>query len=180
MKSLFFIRHGQSQANLEHITAGQLDTPLTQVGISQAEHAAEQLAKSDIKIDVIVSSPLSRSKITAQIIATKLNYPPDRIKSVDDLRERSCGGLEGKPTEFYYNLPEDESVRDYNVESLERLYARAERVLAWLEKTYPDQTVLLISHSGFGKMLKIVTNKLTISAYDKTDNLANAQLLRLL
>ncbi len=60
---IYIIRHGESIANLEHRVAGHTDTPLSELGIRQAEAAADALA--DIPFDAIYSSDLSRAYDTA-------------------------------------------------------------------------------------------------------------------
>ena len=60
---IYVIRHGESIANLEHRACGHFDTPLSELGIKQAEVTANALR--DIKFDKIYSSDLSRAYDTA-------------------------------------------------------------------------------------------------------------------
>ena len=60
---IYIVRHGESIANLQHRAAGHTDTPLSELGIKQAEVTAEALA--DIHFDRIYSSDLSRAYDTA-------------------------------------------------------------------------------------------------------------------
>ena len=65
---LLFIRHGESEANLRGVFAGgDDDTPLTDIGRGQAIKAGRSIFGE--KIDAIISSPLSRTKETAQLVA---------------------------------------------------------------------------------------------------------------
>jgi broad specificity phosphatase PhoE len=179
MRTLYFVRHGQSEANAARLVAGQLDSPLTPLGHEQAETAADQAKSHGLRFDVIVSSTLSRSVTTARIIADRLNYPYDEIIYTDDLRERHCGDFEGGPIETYYGVSEEEAAASYHVESLEELYVRASKVLTWLNDTYPNQDILIVSHSGIGKMLRIVTENKPVHSLDKTVSLPNAEIIKL-
>lgn len=107
-KSFYFIRHGQTDWNLERRMQGHTDIPLNQTGIDQAHRAAELFDK--VQIDVIVSSPLSRAYKTAEIIAARKNL---EIISEPLLRERHFGKFEGRTIfEVFdeYNLPHTSSM----------------------------------------------------------------------
>ena len=60
---LYVARHGQTQWNLEDKVCGRTDLPLTEVGLEQARLLAERT--KDLKIDVIISSPMLRARQTA-------------------------------------------------------------------------------------------------------------------
>ena len=66
MKKLYFIRHGLSEGNVQEIWSGSTDTPLHTEGRAQAKAAGQKAKK--LKIDLVVSSPMSRAKETAEII----------------------------------------------------------------------------------------------------------------
>ena len=84
---MILLRHGQSEFNL-HFTAtrrdpGIFDPRLTELGHSQAEQAAEQLADQGIRR--IIVSPYTRALQTAHPVAARLGVPV----SVDPIvRER--------------------------------------------------------------------------------------------
>ncbi len=67
---------------LRHANAGQpkLDPekdekrPLDEMGIEQSHDVGNALAAIDVKVDVILSSPLPRALQTAEIVSEKLNY----------------------------------------------------------------------------------------------------------
>ena len=63
---LYLVRHGQSQANANHIMQGaKIDQPLTDKGRMQANETKEKL--SGIQFDKIFVSPLKRASETAEI-----------------------------------------------------------------------------------------------------------------
>ena len=91
MTTLIFIRHGQSQSNLEKRFSGQHNPALTALGHKQAEATARYLAQ--LCIDRIYSSDLTRAYQTAEHTATLLGL---EITPSQALREINAGDWEGK------------------------------------------------------------------------------------
>ncbi|MBC7877784.1 MAG: histidine phosphatase family protein [Anaerolineales bacterium] len=67
------LRHGQSVGNLEGRWQGQSEYPLTDTGRAQARALAERWKKEGRKFDIVIASPLARTKETAEIIASALD-----------------------------------------------------------------------------------------------------------
>ena len=63
---IYFVRHGQTEWNLEKKLQGSLNSPLTELGRNQAKQLSSTL--KDEKFDGFYSSPLGRASTTAQII----------------------------------------------------------------------------------------------------------------
>lgn len=72
MKHVYFVRHGQTLKNLQHIHQGH-DEPLTEVGKQQAQAVAEYF--KDKNIDTLISSPFTRAVETASIMGNVLSLP---------------------------------------------------------------------------------------------------------
>jgi len=72
MENIYLIRHGQDIDNSEGILNGHRDTPLTDLGISQAESLAKYLVEQKMVFAKIFASPLKRARKTAEIIALSL------------------------------------------------------------------------------------------------------------
>lgn len=89
MTKMIFVRHGQSVANLERVFAGHVDTPLTELGMLQAERTAQFLR--DYPIEAIYASDLTRAMQTAAPTAALhgLSVIPD-----EQLREIYAGDWE--------------------------------------------------------------------------------------
>ena len=68
MKTIYFIRHAQSEANLKDILASRQDFPLTAKGRQEAVAIASEF-KDIAQLDRIICSPLIRAQQTAQPIA---------------------------------------------------------------------------------------------------------------
>ena len=73
-RSLLFMRHGETLANLNFVASGGDRNPdLTESGIAQAELAVVKLRRHGLIPHVIISSPSKRTMTTAQIISDQLN-----------------------------------------------------------------------------------------------------------
>ena len=81
MKTLFLVRHAKSSR--DDTTLPDKDRPLNDRGKRDAPRMAKRLAKREVKVDLILSSPARRAITTAQIFADKLDYQLKNI-AVDD------------------------------------------------------------------------------------------------
>ena len=91
LQPFYFLRHGETDWNLEHKAMGSQDVPINDRGISQALNAAELL--KDEFIATIVSSPLLRARKTADIIAAHINAP---VIEIAELQEACWREKEGQ------------------------------------------------------------------------------------
>ena len=64
--TLYIVRHGQTDWNVQKLLQGQQDSALTELGITQAKELQETLR--EIHFDGIFSSDLLRTKKTAEIM----------------------------------------------------------------------------------------------------------------
>lgn len=148
MGKLILIRHGQTEMNAQNLYFGKLNPPLNDLGIEQAYTAKEKL--SNIAYDCIYSSPLERTKETAEIC----NYLDKKIIYDSRLEEINFGIFEGltfkEISEQYPNEVKEmeKNWKTFNYitgESLEELYQRAVSFLETLDYTKDN---LIISHWG--------------------------------
>jgi 2,3-bisphosphoglycerate-dependent phosphoglycerate mutase len=95
MGRLIIVRHGQSQANLDNVFAGWVNSPLTSTGIEQARAAGALLSKSGFKPDVVYASTLTRAVNTAVEILSVMGMPNQPILQKASLLERHYGALTG-------------------------------------------------------------------------------------
>lgn len=87
---VYLIRHGQTEWNLEARMQGHKNSPLTEVGITQAKGLHNRLMNE--KIDLIYSSESQRAYDTARIIKGDKDIP---IYRRNGLREINMGEWEG-------------------------------------------------------------------------------------
>lgn len=150
---LGLLRHGQTDWNIDLRLQGSTDIPLNDTGRAQARLAAATLQREDW--DVIIASPLSRAKDTAEIVALELGMS---VSIVPELIERSFGAAEGLDHATWRKLYESHQVIE-GLESLEDLRARTVLLLDLIANEYSGQRVLAVSHGAFiRKVLTIVTD----------------------
>lgn len=92
---IYFLRHGETAANLAGRLQGQTNTPLTERGRRQARWLASRWLKTGVRFDAVISSPQTRAQETAQILHAALGVPSP-IETEPLLVERSFGILEGE------------------------------------------------------------------------------------
>jgi hypothetical protein len=93
---LYFIRHGESEANERNQFAGRQDSPLTHLGGEQAEQAGRAIIRKGLVFDEIHVSPLKRARFTAQKIAEVSGNTAAKMYISDALLERHFGFLQGR------------------------------------------------------------------------------------
>lgn len=138
--TLAFIRHGQTDWNLEQRLQGSTDIPLNDTGRGQARDAVAMLEGVDW--EVIVSSPLSRARETATIIAAGLGI--ELGPAYDELVERDYGQGEGATAEVIAERWPDHLYP--GLESLESVVARGEAALERIDAEYGDRNTLIVCH----------------------------------
>ena len=151
---LYFVRHGQSEANIKHVFSNQgLKHPLTETGRRQTEDLATKLSKE--AFDHIITSPILRAIETTQLLAKRLNHESYEVNEL--LREYSVGILEGKKDRYSWDLffdvqrlwedEKNENTRIPGGESLCEIQWRVRRFLGALSKKEYER-VLIIGHGG--------------------------------
>ena len=148
MKTVYFMRHGQTDWNIGRRLQGQMDVPLNEAGRAQAREAAERFAAAPLRFDLVISSPLDRAVETA-VLATGL--PREAIRLDPRLLEIGYGPYEGAA---FADLEGDmlSFIRDPDhcpppegVETIAALLDRAASFLADLRDLEAD-TVLAVTH----------------------------------
>ena len=158
MQVLYYVRHGESQDNVDRVWSRQ-DTPLTARGKKQARAAGQLFKRQAIQFDLIVSSPLRRAHETALIIAQQLNYPSKEVQLLDLLAELDFGDLIGTSGLLIFDKPFSRLglENEPSTEKMIELHLRAERALKSLHATGAN-SVLVVSHGTFGRALRRVIN----------------------
>jgi len=85
------LRHGETPLSVERRFAGRGDIPLTETGRLQAKAAAQRLAARG-GIQLIVTSPLQRARLTAEAVAAATGAP---VEVDDGWIETNFGAWEG-------------------------------------------------------------------------------------
>jgi 2,3-bisphosphoglycerate-dependent phosphoglycerate mutase len=94
MPYLVLVRHGQSEWNLIHKMTGQSDVPLTELGVKQAQAAAEVIR--DLELHVGYTSELQRAYNTLAHILESNDRTDLAVTKNSALNERRYGIYEGR------------------------------------------------------------------------------------
>lgn len=161
-----FLRHGESVGNAEERFQGQSEFPLTENGRRQALILAERWLKERMAFDLILTSPLSRAKETAELIAGKLTVA---VEANSIWMERNAGEVSGLTRAEALKLhPEPEFTTPYDAfgESGEgdwELFLRAGKAVHELIKR-PAGKYLIVTHGGLLNKVMYVILGLPIQA----------------
>lgn len=163
------LRHGQTDWNIDFRLQGVTDIPLNETGIAQARDAAEVIDPNEW--DLILTSPLSRARATAEIVAEVNGFAEALIEPL--LLERSFGEAEGMTHEEWRAKYADTNVVPGG-ESLADLEARANLLLDTLANKYRGQKVLAVSH---GALIRILLRIVSIGEFPRDgERLGNASM----
>ena len=142
LKPFYFLRHGQTDWNLEHRAMGSQDVPLNDLGVSESLKASKLLKNETIT--TIISSPLQRARKTADIIAQRIKAP---VIEITELQEACWGEKEGqlKGKGLWINGWRNGE----DIKGAEGYYDFSTRIKRGLEKALEHNgPVLIVSHGG--------------------------------
>jgi broad specificity phosphatase PhoE len=172
MEKIYFVRHGESEANVERKFAGQKeDSPLTELGLEQAKQAALDLLKHGYKIDRVISSPLARAYETAQIVVKEAALDLE-VELDKRIAEYDMGALTGTP---HHKITSEELVSTEGAEDPRAFQNRVQDLLNELQDK--DQNVLLVSHAGVGRIIEITKKSLDPNNFYDLEALPNAKII---
>jgi broad specificity phosphatase PhoE len=165
--TIFLARHGESDWNVEKRFQGHSDRPLTERGREQARALAD-LAGSE-KIDAVYTSPLSRARETAEIVAARAGLEAVELPELREVDTGSWSGLSRADVEARF--PEGFArwrSGGSGWEDGETYEEMAERVIGALRRIaedHPDGRVLVISHGGPIRAIHAAAEGLAIKDY---------------
>lgn len=173
-KKIYYIRHAETEAIVNDILAGrELETLLTENGKQQAKEAGQFL--KDKGIELIVVSPMERTRQTAAIIAKELGLDASKLIENELIIERAYGTYSGKSFKEFKQAAAAGRLDKSQLETSEELFARVAKAFEWLSAR-PEQTILVVSHGATGRMFRVVDQKLSHADFHKVKNFANAEI----
>lgn len=155
---MFLLRHGETESNKQLRYVGREESPLTEQGKKEAALLAQALKEAHFS--VIYSSPLSRSKETANILST---FHPG-VEIIEDKRlvERDYGLFEGKTFEQlrteYSDLykkwllhPAKTAIP--NAETLEAVQKRGSLAIDNIINKHQGKNICVVGHGGINRII---------------------------
>lgn len=154
---LYLIRHGRTAWNREEVFRGRTDVPLDEVGRKEAYLLARRL--KDEGLSALYSSPLSRAKETAEIIAAELGLRVQLAPQLIDLGFGLWEGLSVQEVKARFGrlyslwLEEPHRLRFPEGEDLEAVRRRVVEFVEALKEQHPGERVAVVSHRVVLKVL---------------------------
>ena len=94
-RKIVFLRHGESQWNLENRFTGWTDVNLTRKGRSEAKLSGEKLKNGGFSFNLVYTSVLKRARETMKICLRNMGLSDITIVNDWRLNERHYGALQG-------------------------------------------------------------------------------------
>ena len=148
--NLYVVRHGETIWNLQHKVQGITDIPLTDKGRKEAEELQELI--STLNLDIVISSPLERTRETAKILVDS-KFP---INTDDRIKERDWGMNEGAlidtvDTWDCWDVILNTKVQ--NIECIQDFMYRVSNFIEDIKNRYKDKNVLVVTHSAVSRVI---------------------------
>lgn len=174
MTTFYFVRHGQTEWNLEKRFQGKHgDSPLLQTSYEDMEKVADFL--KDKNIARVYASPLKRARVTAEEITKALPNNPE-LSLHSNIAEVGLGEWEGQLKEdvmknypeaydTYRNHLEDFEGQGFDGEGYTKAVARFKRLIEEIAEERPNDSVLLVAHGliltfGMSAILGVPRNEI--------------------
>lgn len=161
-RTIFIVRHGETEFNTQGRYQGQLDSPLTEHGMDQVRQMARLLRYSVDQPSEwkVISSPLGRALQSTQILCEILGYDFNKIETDSRLSEVSVGSWSGltlkEIEQGWPNRLEDTTMYDWYFRSPdgESYEAVQERVTDWLDSLSSTSKVIAVTHGLTSRILR--------------------------
>lgn len=163
----YVMRHGEAQSNVEHVfdSYGRADNSLTERGRQQVLESALKLKKKT-DIDLIVVSPLLRTRETAKIAQNAFGLPDAAVMVDERLREMGTGVYDGKPVAQWWAMLGGSNMFASAPEGAETFTEIRKRVgdfMFEIERRYAGKRVLFVTHECPGWLMNTVAQRWSLA-----------------
>ena len=163
LTTLILVRHGESEWNRAGRIQGQVNSPLTDLGISQARAISDYLSGIFLNQELeIYSSPLKRAIQTAEIIAKGIDHLSSEVIIEERLNDFNLGEISGTygwdkvaeifPEQAQLRLQDPMRFHPSGGESGAEFEARLRSLME--ELMGDDKTKLFVSHGIVNKFIR--------------------------
>jgi len=163
LRTLILVRHGESEWNRAGRIQGQVNSPLTDLGISQARAISDYLSGIFLNQELeIYSSPLKRAIQTAEIIAKGIDHLSSEVIIEERLNDFNLGEISGTygwdkvakifPEQAQLRLQDPMRFHPSGGESGAEFEARLRSLME--ELMGDDKTKLFVSHGIVNKFIR--------------------------
>lgn len=158
-RTLYLLRHGQTEYNRDRRLQGQCDSPLTELGIAQARAMGATLRRELGGTGgwQVWASPLGRAMQTARLVCEQLGLAPDAVRAEPRLMEVGFGKWETLHVPTLHAEQPELAVRpDWHFASPggEPYTDVAARVMDFLDDAERPERLIVIAHGMLGRVLR--------------------------
>lgn len=158
MKTLYLIRHAESEANRERLLAGQAPYPLSPAGRKDARAIAEELRET-APIGRIISSPLLRARQTAACFSRTFQV---EIEEEPRLSEQNMGTFTGMSYDAVKGRPgyQEDPLKRWDWvppgggESYRMIARRVEDFFRELAASPREEETLIVTHAVTFRLIR--------------------------
>lgn len=172
---LYLVRHGKAASNGSGVFAGWNHDPLLPAGRLQAEEAASILALN--RVEAVFSSPVTRARETAVIIAERLGVNPVCVDDLGDLKVpqwegRAKSGLLADSESGYPTWKESPHLFNIdgsagNAETLRELQERSVAAVEAIFDSEPYRKCAVVTHLANIRCIVLHYSRRPLSDYRK-------------
>lgn len=172
----FVMRHGEAGNNIEgniHYKDINQNAKLTEKGKEQVLESSKNFKE---KIDVIISSPLSRAKETTEIICKQIGFPIEKVLFDKNVQEwEPSSSFEGKDRSIFKKYYVEDYLDEPNKvlsdgESFSDVIKRVGQFIYDLETKYSNKNVLIVGHENASNALNFVSRGLLLNTLSSKNN----------
>ncbi len=152
MKHVYFVRHGETDVNASPVIHSSPTNPLNERGHAQAEFIAARCTK--LPLEVLISSPFTRARQTAEHIAQKTGLQPIESDLFGECQFISMYWDKPRSEESAHALKEindhwgDPDFHVSDEENFKDINERAQKALAFLA-IRPEEQIGVVTHGLF-------------------------------
>lgn len=145
-KIFYFVRHGETLFNSLGKIQGSCDSPLTELGIKQAQVAKQFFVENDITFDSAYSSTQERASDTLELIT---DQPYKRLKGI---KEWGFGTYEAYPAHLVPRDQFESYFVQFGGESQDQVVSRVEQTVHSIVTEDDASSIIAVAH---GVILKV-------------------------
>lgn len=154
---LYVIRHGQTIVNIKELVNSWNQIGLNKVGKKEAYIASDKIKKLDI--DLIICSPLRRTKQTCKIInKNMINVIFDRRIIERNSRSMQFKKITKIDREEWYDT--NKMIVYKNSEGFKSILERVGKFINDIKEKYTDKTILIVTHGDVCKAIYSYLNNI--------------------
>ncbi len=153
MTTVYLIRHGETDWNLQKRWQGHTDIPLNEIGYRQARLLAQRLVHEGVTFSAIYSSDLARAYQTAWEIGAALRVPVQLLPALRELDVGSWSGLTNEEirdrfADEWEQIAQGQDLPRGGGETIARFRQRVVMAVEAMVAQHRGHTLAFVTHGG--------------------------------